>query len=301
MTSSTADGMPVRSASSRAACRAPRRGCARPPPARAARSVSIHTDSAWPTTTGTRTQRRADRQVGELEDLARLLAELRPPRRTRRRRTPSPSRRWWSSGSSAAQLVERLGAGTGDRLVRGDDESRASPNAQSSSGAQRHHQADGRAVRVRDQRWPRAPEQRTPLISGTTSGTPSSWYRNADDLSTQSAPAARGDRHELAAPRACRSEKKQTSRSPAPRASSASPPRRSKSPSTSTRGAPRGERADVRVAAIDEVLERDPPDGAGSADDADTRRRIARRCESRPEFRRPRAATPPRQCTDDDR
>ena len=40
-------------------------------------SVSSQTASAWPTMTGTRTHRRRDRQVGQLHDLARLVAELR--------------------------------------------------------------------------------------------------------------------------------------------------------------------------------------------------------------------------------
>ena len=86
--------------SSRAASQAPPRGCARPPPARAARSVSIHTDSAWPTTTGTLTQLALKGRSGS----SRILRVSSRSLTSSSNSTPSNSqsmRSWWSSGSSA--------------------------------------------------------------------------------------------------------------------------------------------------------------------------------------------------------
>ncbi len=115
---------------------------------------------------------------------------------------------------------------------------------------------------------------RSPFTSGTTSGTPS-CKRNADDLSTQSVPAA------TAAGTSSRLhcvpiEKKHTSR----RASPSAPARGFLDlewAELRARGAPRCERTDVRVSALEEVLERHTPDGAGRTNDPDAELRVDHR------------------------
>ena len=126
--------------------------------------------------------RGAERELGQLEDLARLLAQLRLLLELDAVEVPV-HREVASARLLRAQPLHRLRAGARRRLVRRD--AHAPQPGGSRSGAST--QARGIAEQFGFATMPSCSAARSPFTSGTTSGTPS-VSRNAVDLSTQTAP-----------------------------------------------------------------------------------------------------------------
>ena len=232
-------------------------------------TVSTHTDSAWPTTTGTLTQLALRGRSGSSRILRVSSRSLTSSSNSRPSKLPVHAE-LVVVGILGSKVLDRVGAGARDRLVGGD--AHASQTGGVLQRREHHGQRDRAAVRVRDD---------ARVLEGALAVDLGHHERDAllqaerGRLVDAEGTGCRCDRHELPAP--LRADREEADVQGARRQRANRRLLDLEVAEESTRGAPRGERADVRVATIHEVLERDPTDGAGCADDADTQVRVDHR------------------------